>query len=847
MKKRWITLCLTAFFSICGPLTHANTENKTPILLESMPITSGAVRETYAWEATSGRTIIHVIKVDLNNPYVVLDAISKDQKIAQRAGLSTIARSTEAIAAINADFFNMQAEGAPIGVMVSEARLMSSPARLENLFALGIDDTRTAHIESFKFSGTVTSAAGTQFELAGLNKTIYWEEPVSAHSHVNKLHLYNDAWGREQRGNDSMTTPTEVVVKDGLVLSMHVGSYFPGLVPEGAYILRGHGTAAEFLKTLKVGEPVAIQYNISPNKNWTMVMGGHSLLVDQGKTVAYSRNLGSVNALTSRSAMGISKDGKTVYLVAVERNSVYSNGLSLRNLSAFFEFLNVWKAVNLDGGGSTTMVSRPLGSFDIVRVFTPQEGSERAIANGIGIFSIAPKGDVMGIEIESPRHVLLNQEVPFTLKTFDTFYNPINLSPVSADWSVGQPLGQFSNNLFRANAVGTSTVQARVGALSATREIQVLGRDDIQSMTVQLATNTQAEKTLRVTIKTLAGANVNVPANLVKWSFHGGSGSVSPEGRLNFVSGSNPSIGLVIADYDGFKAPLVLQYSGEKLALALEALNGISFETHPSGVLGGLKVATDPSKAGQSVIEMSYDFGAISGTTAAYLKFNGEGMRLEPLTESVTLDVYGNNKGEWIRAEVVDGKGDLHRLDFTRSVNWTGWRKTEMDVSHLAQPLVLKRIYVVGTDQTTTRKGTLLFRNIVHRFGGGSGEVLKQPELRLTLNKKVMSVNGKDQAIDVAPLIIDDRTMVPIRFISEAFGATVNWDQDTQNASILKGRNVIDLWYEGADMVVDGVRTPLDVKPQIVNNRMMIPLRAVAESMNITVHWDAATQTIILR
>ncbi|MFX7674822.1 phosphodiester glycosidase family protein, partial [Acinetobacter baumannii] len=89
------------------------------------------------------------------------------------------------------------------------------------------------------------------------------------------------------------------------------------------------------------------------------------ILVNEGKPSSFSRNTGSLSPSSgrARTAVGYSKDNKTAYLITVEDSSV-SAGMTLAELQRTMAALGVWKGINLDGGGSTTMVDRPLGEFD---------------------------------------------------------------------------------------------------------------------------------------------------------------------------------------------------------------------------------------------------------------------------------------------------------------------------------------------------------------------------------------------------------------------------------------------------------------------------------------------------
>lgn len=115
----------------------------------------------------------------------------------------------------------------------------------------------------------------------------------------------------------------------------------------------------------------------------------------------------------------------------------------------------------------------------------------------------------------------------------------------------------------------------------------------------------------------------------------------------------------------------------------------------------------------------------------------------------------------------------------------------------------------------------------------------------LMLNKTDTYVFGKKTAIDVPPMIINDRTLVPVRFIAEAFGADVSWDGDSKKVTVKNGENTIELYIDKAEITVNGETSALDAAAQISGGRTMLPLRAVSEALGKEVFWDARGLIVI--
>lgn len=105
-------------------------------------------------------------------------------------------------------------------------------------------------------------------------------------------------------------------------------------------------------------------------------------------------------------------------------------------------------------------------------------------------------------------------------------------------------------------------------------------------------------------------------------------------------------------------------------------------------------------------------------------------------------------------------------------------------------------------------------------------------------------VDGMNVQTDVPPVIVDGRTLVPVRALFESLGATVGWEESTQTATATKGSTVISMQIGNTTAYVNGVAKTLDVPAQTIEGRTMAPARFVAESLNATVNWDSASDTV---
>lgn len=113
-------------------------------------------------------------------------------------------------------------------------------------------------------------------------------------------------------------------------------------------------------------------------------------------------------------------------------------------------------------------------------------------------------------------------------------------------------------------------------------------------------------------------------------------------------------------------------------------------------------------------------------------------------------------------------------------------------------------------------------------------------------NEISVYVEGQKVSFDVPPQTINDRTMVPIRAIFEVMGATVNWDNATQTAICTKDNTVVKMTLNSKTEYINDVPYEMDVAPVIVDNRTLAPARYVAEAFGYFVNWDGNTKSVLI-
>ena len=116
----------------------------------------------------------------------------------------------------------------------------------------------------------------------------------------------------------------------------------------------------------------------------------------------------------------------------------------------------------------------------------------------------------------------------------------------------------------------------------------------------------------------------------------------------------------------------------------------------------------------------------------------------------------------------------------------------------------------------------------------------KLPDVKLV-------VDGKVAETDVPPVIENGRTLVPVRALFESLEAKVGWNEKTKKITISYGETEILLFADSVVAIVDNLYKELDVPARIINSRTMIPVRFVSESLEFKVDWDDKTRTVTVK
>lgn len=357
---------------------------------------------TYAFYHCPDRPLtIHVLEIDLTNPYVQMEVCDGGQKsVAVETPSSMYARNDapghDMIAAHNGDFYHTSStDGTASGMsrmgLISNGECILNPVGTP-MFVL--TDDRVAYTESLNFNATLsTETSSTRIHTLNSHALEF-----DASDDSERMILYTHAYGTK---TNATTGGTKVIIApkngefdfaDNTTISCIVESVADNAgateIPAGKAVLYGTGANSTFLQALTAGQECTITIsNVMPAqpsiKNIKEALGGSGHFIIQGGEVVISGN----PDIHPRTFMGISQDRTKVYSVVVDGRWAGSAGVTLDDEGRILKWLGAWDGINLDGGGSSGMV------VNAEYKNHPSDGSERAVGNGMLVFSTAPVDD----------------------------------------------------------------------------------------------------------------------------------------------------------------------------------------------------------------------------------------------------------------------------------------------------------------------------------------------------------------------------------------------------------------------------------------------------------------------
>jgi hypothetical protein len=457
----------TATAAVVAPYVSAGRE----------PLTPAVDHDWGRMTTTAGSQMVHFVEVGTSNPSITFEASLSNNRVTDLERVSSQAanRTAEAhrvIAAINGDVwagFSNDMEDAPNGLYVERGELITAGTAGRPTFGVGVDGRPM--LGSPLVNVTLTTSTAGQYVINRVNQLRRPGEVV----------LYTPRFGSR---TSSAASGVDIVI-GGLALPMRPSGAWTGTVVVTREAAGGYAfdpttivitvPSTSPLVMLVPGESVTLTTTVTAG--WESVqqaVGGREWIVRDG-AVSISPRPASADEIHPRSAIGIAADGRLILATVDGRETGVSAGVRLPELADLMLSRGAVSAINLDGGGSSTLVVRRAGAVGTTVVNRPSDGAERPVTNSIQVISSAPTGPLTTLNVRpGASTVYRNQTLDFTASGMDANYNPVPLGGGQVTWSVDPALGTIdANGHFVATGPGSGQVTASANGVTGAVPITV--------------------------------------------------------------------------------------------------------------------------------------------------------------------------------------------------------------------------------------------------------------------------------------------------------------------------------------------------------------------------------------
>jgi hypothetical protein len=662
--------------------------------VESKTITSGVTMDTITRYTELGWQKIYIMKADLNNPNVHIDALANRDTIQKPLTTSDHMKEWGAIAGINGSFFLASEQAGSqnlIGLMIQTFDIKTADPSFnrdnDNMATFSINLDNKAVFDYWKAAISLHAPNGNTLNIGRYN------EPYYGHT---DLSIIDRKWRTTTIGTQNGYYPdiVEMIVVDGVVREIRQSQPATEIPINGYAVITRGENARQIPDNFKAGDKVVLDINTSPNWNLMKmaITGGGMLVVDGVIPDTFTHE---VNGRHPRTAIGSSQNGKILYMVAVDGRQSHSIGMTMKELAEFMLEIGAYNALVLDGGGSTTIVAREPGTEDIVVQNSPSDGVQRRIPNALGVFSLAPPSKLAGLYIntENP-DVFVNTSREFTVSGYDEYFNSVIIDSEDIKWEVKGVEGVFDGNVFRPLSSGKGTIAATVGDVTSEFPVNVLsGPVELLLNHQDITLISKERKTFKVIGIDEFGYKAPVDPNDVVWKTVGDIGFFSTN---TFVS-TNSGYGYISASVGNVSAYCAVTVLPTKSMIVsdFEKPNA-TFLPYPSTVNGSYTISGEQKHSGNLSGKLSYHFEMADYSRAAYAELSGNGIALPENAIRIGLWVYNSQENSnWLRIEVNDSNNRKYRLGDLTKLDWKGWRYVEIPLTGVPMPARLTRIYLV--------------------------------------------------------------------------------------------------------------------------------------------------------
>lgn len=604
---------------------------------------------------------------------------------------------------------------------------------------------------------------------------------------------------REQAKAATTSEEKVVAAVNGDFYYMVTGEPIGIVYKDGRAIKSKYEKGWNFFGILKDGTPVIgdeKKYN-EVKDNLEEALGGNAIIVNNGKV---NGNLSTEK--DPRTAVGIKADGTVFFLTIDGRQEPYSAGISLADLAQIMIDMGAVQALNLDGGGSSTYISRKPGSDELSLGNKPSEGKERVVGNSwLVVSKVQSDGEFTSAYIEPfDKSYTPESTVEFKAKGRDRSGAPSPLPSSGLTWSLSDDsFGNIDEKGVFKSTGKTGQVEVLLSYYGevvgkTTVEIALPDKIDVNTKQISVEKNSQVQLSIYGEYRE---RKLKVKNEDIIWDISGDIGHIDNNGILH--TKDKTATGKITGTFKGTNLSVSIDVAVGKPSQVLydfeKDTGSWKITTAGRGEKASIEKATsgkDPIKNGSGSLKINFDFtgGEKNATLGVYVG-TGENQNISGRPKAIGMWIYGTPeaKGYWLRMALVDGNGQTQNINLTSEsgVNWTGWKYIKAEIPEsmkapfkISETQGIRLMSLNSGSKGPMTKGAIYIDDIKAIYSDEDivDEGTNQGE-GSTLNKtRVAGINRFQTATSIAKMMYDKGTSDIV--IANAFNYT-----DQISASIL--------------------------------------------------------------
>lgn len=730
LRKIATVVILMSLFTLYIPNQINNVEAAT---INTFQVSPGVIYKDDRFDSGSLKQAARVLEIDLNNNFTQikpgipnpLNTLGTTTSIAT----SNTKENNHVVGAINGSFYHLSSR-LPAYLITENNRLlnlgvistgfdqfMSIPT------AFGIKQDGSALIDTYEFQanfevdGKVTPI--TSFNKArDVNEIIVYSPKFSYESTRTNSIGMEIVVDNASKSIDNQATLGEEITGTVSKVTSYGGAN--SVIPKNGYVIsiQGGAQSAQF-SNVKPGQEINLTINVNDKwKDSNFMLASGPILVKNGEVdMTIDQNSSRARERAPRTAVATDSTGKKVFFVTVDgRQSGYSSGMNLKEFAAYLVSIGAYNALNLDGGGSTTMAVRNYGYIYPTLANSPSDGRERGVSTILQAVSTAPYGEPTILKITKKQDGKLVVGASVDVQSdyiLDQYYNSLSATnKAQISYSVEGNIGTMVGAKFVAENSGTGYIVGTSG--SSIQKIPVTVVDKPAKIVIEPNSTVLSSRNIqRFTIKAYDSDGIPLifDPKTVNWSVSGEIGTITQGGIL--TAGDMEVEGEVIAALSGLQQSAQVKVSNKPVIVdTFNSIENWKSEGARAAADIGISAISEPVFEGESSMKLSYDFTVgEAGIKAAYASAKQPiQLRGKPLRLGVW--VYGDGNRHWLRGKINDGSGKEYTINFTEEgkLDWSGWKYITASIpTDVTLPLTFDKLYIAEAYPERQGKGTLYF------------------------------------------------------------------------------------------------------------------------------------------